>query len=248
MKEERHKIILEEINLHNKAHSSDLSKRLNVSEDTIRRDLKELANSGQIEKVHGGAIVKSRIVNRKITEEVPFREERLVIAKKALSLIHDQKVIMIEGDKSNLVFAEQIPKDFAAVIITNSLPIAAKLYEHPSLEIIFLGGKVSHKSKITTGMDVINSLNDLHVDICFIETSGIHPTIGLTDEDREKAMIKKAMIKASDRLVALSLSEAIDKVQPFKIESINQVQTVISELDADHEKLLNFKEKGINVL
>ena len=246
LKEERHHFILHLINLHNKVYSTTLSKELNVSEDTIRRDLKELAEGGYIKKVHGGALANPHITPAQINPTP--NEELLEIAKKARDLIHNDEVIILDGSPANQILIDLLPRDLKAVIFTNSLTIATRLCEFPNLEVIFLGGKIIHKSLVSAGLEVINYLKDIHADLCLLQTSSIHPDIGITDSDRELSLTKKAFIDASRNVIGLCLSNAINRIQPFKIESITKIQTLVTELKPTHESLQSFTNKGVKVL
>lgn len=246
LKEERHNYILHLISLYNKVHSNTLSKKLNVSEDTIRRDLKELAENGFVKKVHGGAMANPHITSAQIN---PTRnEELLIIATKAKEFIHNDEVIILDGNPVNLILVDLLPRDLNALIFTNSLTIATKLCEFQNLEVIFLGGKIMHKSLISAGLEVINYLKDIHADVCLIEASSIHPDIGITGGDREIALTKKAFIDASRNVVALCLSNAISRIQPFKIDDILKVQTLITEINEPNDTLKIFINKGIKVV
>lgn len=246
LKEERHNYILHLVSLHNKVHSNTLSKKLNVSEDTIRRDLKELAEGGYIKKVHGGAMANPHITAAQIN---PSRnEELMVIATKARQFINNDEVIILDGCPANLVLADLLPRDLKALIFTNSLPIATKLCEFPSLEVIFLGGKIVHKSLVSAGLEVINYLKDIHADLCLLEAPSIHPDIGITGGDREIALTKKAFIDASKNVIALCLSNAISRIQPFKIDNILRVQTLITEEEEPAGALQVFVNKGVQVV
>lgn len=246
LKEERHNYILHLISLYNKVHSNTLSKKLSVSEDTIRRDLKELAENGFVKKVHGGAMANPHITSAQIN---PTRnEELLIIATKAKEFISNDQVIILDGSPANMALVDLLPRDLKCLIFTNSLPIATKLCEFPNLEVIFLGGKIMRKSLISAGLEVINYLKDIHADLCLIEASSIHPDIGLTGGDREIALTKKAFIDAARNVIVLCLSNSISRIQPFKIDDILKVQTLITEINEPNSTLQVFINKGINVV
>ena len=137
LKAERQSIILDELRSQNKVISSKLCKVLDVSEDTIRRDLIELEDNGQLKKVHGGAITLSYIPSFKKREvlEIKLKHE---IAKKALSLIEENMVIIIDGGTSNLQLVNLLPKNIKLTIFTNSIPVAEKLCEYSNLDGVFV--------------------------------------------------------------------------------------------------------------
>ncbi len=248
LKEERQNIILEEIKTHNKVHSSKLSQLLNVSEDTIRRDLRELAGNGRIKKVHGGAMATPNSPEIFGQQKISKQAEREIIAEKAASLLRDGQVILMEGESTNLLLADHIPQEMTLTIFTNSLQLAYKLFNHQNIETIFLGGKLSHKYPMTLGMDVINALNEIHADLFFAEVDSIHEDIGITDGDRESAYTKKAMFKSASQVVVMCLSNDIGTIQPFKVESVDMINILITEAGPEHHQLNRFSNKGVQIL
>lgn len=248
LKEERQNIILEEIVNNNKVHSNTLSKKLNVSEDTIRRDLKELSEIGHIKKVHGGAMANPTVPATIISQKISDQKEHLIIAQKALSTLVDHKVIIMEGDESNLILASILPPDFTATIFTNSLKVATRLFEFPNIETFMLGGKISHRTPITSGLEVMDALADIHADICLLEATSLHVDIGLTDGDRERAQIKKKIINHSSNVIAMCLSRRTGSIKPFKVEGLEKITSLITELNEDDTRLSSFINKGIRIV
>ncbi|MBX2842936.1 MAG: DeoR/GlpR family DNA-binding transcription regulator [Flammeovirgaceae bacterium] len=248
LKEERLNYILDEIRAYNKVKSSDLSIQLNVSEDTIRRDLKELSDTGKIRKVHGGAMASSYIPFSYKDREVYAHEEKISIVKKAIPLIKDDQVVLIDGGTTNLELVRLLPQDLKATFFTNCLPVATQLAEHPNIEIVFIGGKIIKNALVSIGLDVINSLNEIQADICFLGTRSIHYKNGITEIDREEAQVKRAIAQSANHVVSLAISDKLDTLQPFKVEGINKINTIVTELDPNHERLDNYKKSGVEVL
>jgi len=248
LKEERQNIILHEIKTHNKVLSSTLSELLKVSEDTVRRDLKELSESGHVKKVHGGAMANPNLPDDFKNYNISKQAERRKLAEKAANLFRNNQVILMEGESTNLLLIDLIPRDISLTIFTNSLQIASKLFDCPNVETIFLGGRISHKHRMALGMDVINALTEIHADLCFIETNSIHEEIGITDSDRENAFTKKAMFQSSSQVIAMCLSEDIGTIQPFKVEGMNQLHMIITEIDPADQQLNRFSNKGVQIV
>lgn len=248
LKEERQNIILEEISNNNKVHSTTLSKKLNVSEDTIRRDLKELSDFGHIKKVHGGAMANPAVPATITSQKISDQNEHLIIAQKALSVLDSHKVIIMEGDESNLILAGILPQDFTATIFTNSLKVATRLFEFPNIETFMLGGKISHRSPITSGLEVMDALEDIHADICLLEATSMHLDIGMTDGDRERAQIKKKIINHSANVITMCLSRRTGSIKPFKVDGLEKITTLITDLKEDDSQLKPFISKGIRTV
>jgi DeoR/GlpR family transcriptional regulator of sugar metabolism len=246
LKEERQAYILHQINLHNKVLSSSLSEQLDVSEDTVRRDLIELAQAGEIIKVHGGALSNS--YQRGPSAGVYQAEEKMRIALKATSLVQDGMFVLTSGGTTIVEFARLLPKDLQATFITVSLHAALEYTNHPNIEVIFIGDKLSKSSKITVGMDVILKIQQIKADICFIGVNAIDISGGLMDNDWDIVQVKRAMIENSKKVVALSISEKINTFEQLKICELDDIDILVTELDPEAERLQPYKAKGIKIL
>lgn len=248
LKSERQALILREINIHNKVLSSDLSLQLKVSEDTVRRDLHDLAERGKIIKVHGGALSKSYHLSSYRKGEVYWQKEKTEIARKAISLLHEGMIVLISGGTTNRELARILPPEMNITFLTPSLGTAMQLMEHPAAEVILLGGKLSKEAGIAIGGEVISKLGELRADWCLLGTNSIDPIQGITDSDWEVVQVKKAMINAADRVAALTISEKLDSAQRMKICDLKAVNVLITELEANDEKLSAYRYAGLSIL
>ncbi|MBD3749880.1 MAG: DeoR/GlpR transcriptional regulator [Sphingobacteriales bacterium] len=247
LKKERHTYIMKQINLHNKVLSSDLSQQLNVSEDTIRRDLNELDESGKLLKVHGGALSKSYHFPFH-QNEVYAQEAKKQVALKAIQLIKEGMVVLTGGGTTMIELAKMIPFSLEATFFTISPLVALELVEHPKLTVILIGGQLSKNAQINVGASVINDLSEIKVDICFLGANGIDAKEGITDSDWEVVQVKKAMIKSTSKVVILSISEKLNSVQKMRVCNFNQVTHFITELNPNHANLASFSEMNIQIL
>ncbi|WP_111709429.1 DeoR/GlpR family DNA-binding transcription regulator [Lutibacter citreus] len=248
LKEERHLHILDKIKLNRKVLSSDLSNELNVSEDTIRRDLNELSAKDLIKKVHGGALLKDTLAPSYEERSNYNLKEKNIIAKKAVDLIKDGQVIIMSGSTTNLQLAKIIPSDINATIYTYSLPIAIQLTAHSSLEIIFIGGKLNKPAQVTVGLDVVSSISQLRADLCFMGTGGINVKNGMTEPNWEVSHIKKCMIEASDKVIVLCTNNKINEIKRYPVTPINRINTIITDLNPTDQIFNSFKENGVTIL
>lgn len=246
LKKERHAHIIRQVNLHNKVLSSDLAIELNVSEDTIRRDLNELDSTGQIVKVHGGALSRSY--------HYPFQQNNIyaadakqLIVTKAIGLLKEDMVVLTGGGTTILEMATMLPKDLPLTVFTISPPVALQLADHPMVKVILIGGEMSKESQVCTGADAVSYLNDMRFDICFLGTNGISPTEGVTDSDLSVVQVKKAMIKASKRTVIICIAEKLNSVQRMKVCGLQQINSLITELDPANEALVAYQRAGLNL-
>lgn len=247
-KSERQQKIIDEVSINRKVSSSFLSEKLKVSEDTIRRDIKELDAQGVLTKVHGGAISTIQKLYHYNEDTIYNRENKARVALKAITLLEDGMVIIMSGGTTNLMLAKLLPKTLKATIYTYSLPIAMQLTEHPLIETIFIGGKIHRSSMVTIGIDVIQYLSKLRVDIAFIGVSAINIGQGITDEGYEVSLIKKAMINASDQSVFLATSNKFDSVLNYDVCNFTEIDTLVTDLEPSHPTIKNYNSAGLNLL
>lgn len=247
LKKERQAIILRNVNLHNRLLVTDLSEEIKVSEDTIRRDLQELADDGKLIKVHGGALSKS-FHNSFNSSAVYAMENKKLIAQKAVSLIQDGMFVLTSGGTTIIEMAKALPKDLRATFITGSVPAAFEYLHHPNIEIILIGDKLSKGSQITVGGEAIEKIKQIRADICFLGINALHIEHGLTDNDWEIVQVKKAMMESSAKTVLLTISEKINTTQRIRICDTKNIDIIVTELHEDDELLNPFKKIGVKIL
>jgi DeoR/GlpR family transcriptional regulator of sugar metabolism len=247
LKEERHAFILREVNLHNKVLSMDLKDQLIVSEDTVRRDLNELADQGLILKVHGGAMSKTFHLPFNGHDLVYAAEEKQVIADKAMRLFRNGMLILMEGGTTIMEIARRIPEDLHATFLTVSPQVALTLAEHEQIEVIVIGGRLAKNDNIHTGAGVINELANLRPDLCVIGANGISTGDGLTDSDWEVGQVIKAMLRSAKKTVVVSIAEKFGTVRKIKIADLADIDYIVTELPPDSPTLALYggKEKPI---
>ncbi|MBO9154278.1 DeoR/GlpR family DNA-binding transcription regulator [Chitinophaga sp. GCM10012297] len=247
LKEERQNFILHEVNVHNKVLTTYLVEKLGVSEDTIRRDLNELAEAGRIIKVHGGALSRS-FHNSFNSTDIYSLAEKKAIARKAVHLIQDGMFVFTTGGTTILEMARMLPENLRATFFTGSLPAAFEYVEHPHIDVILIGDRLSKNSRITVGGAAIAQIRQVKADLCFLGTNAIDIHAGLTDNDLDVVQIKKAMVESSSRVVSLSISEKVNTSQRLKVCDATDIDTLITELDPDDMLLKPYRAAGMEVL
>ncbi|MEI8075225.1 MAG: DeoR/GlpR family DNA-binding transcription regulator [Bacteroidota bacterium] len=247
LKKERQAFIIQQINIHNKVLSSDLSVHLDVSEDTIRRDLQELAEEGKLIKVHGGALSKSFHFT---LEEIPIYSlpEKKIIALKAIELIKDGMLVLLTGGTTILELVKSLPPELNATFITVSLPIALELLNHPNSEVIFIGNRLSKNAQMAIGAEVIARLATIKADICFLGTNSFDAQFGITDMEWDIIEVKKAMILSAQKTISLAISEKLNTIQKLQVCKTDEIDILITELSPLSPIFSAYFAKGIQII
>ena len=240
-KNERQEYILRQINLHNKVFSSSLSTQLNVSEDTIRRDLAELAEAEKIIKVHGGAMSIS--YHYPLQKNIVYaQEEKRIIAQKAVELIHSGMVILTEAGTTIMEMVRLLPDKLEATFFTVSPLMALELAAHPLLTVHLIGGQADTGSQIVLGSKPVGELANIRADLCFLGVNAFDAKTGLSEIDYGVAQVKKAMIESSEKLAVLTISEKLNTVFKMKLCAPSGVDYLITELSPEDRRLLAYKK------
>lgn len=241
-------MILEIINLRNKIKSTELSDHLGVSEDTVRRDLRELAEGGFIKKVHGGALANPKTPEAVHRQNGTPSPEATLIAQKATTLLRESMVLLIDGGPVTRSLIDQLPPELPLTIFTNSITAADRLATLPQVSTYLLGGQITGRKRLTIGVETVRAIEDLYADLCLINASSLHETIGLTSSNREIATVKKTMIASAARTAVCCPSEHLGQIQPFKVAKINAFRTLITDLAPEDTALDGMLRQDLHIL
>ncbi|MFT4202705.1 MAG: DeoR/GlpR family DNA-binding transcription regulator [Chitinophagaceae bacterium] len=248
LKKEREYFILQQLNIHNKVLVSDLCETMNVSEDTIRRDLQTLSDNGKLMKVHGGALSNSFGGSHLVRNPVYAQHDKVSIAQKAVGLMRDGMLILMTGGSTIAEMIRHLPKDLNATFVTPSLTSAVALTTYTSCQVIFIGNTILNTTKMAVGSEVFQKLQNIHADLAFIGTNSVDIEHGLTDTDWEILEVKRAMMKASEHTVLLAISEKLNTHQRLTCCQIDDIDILITELPTTDSLLQPYIQKGITVL
>jgi len=245
---QRKQLILEKLEAEGQVQSTALSVHFSVSEDTIRRDLRELAAEGRLQRVHGGALPSSSAV-------VPFAERKTVkmdakknVARKGAQLISAGQVVIIDGGTTTAELITFLPPDLQITVVTHSPSIALGLVGHPLIDVILIGGRLYKHSIVTVGAAAIEGIGNIHADLFFMGVTGIHPEAGLTTGDFEEACIKRAFSGRAAETIVLASPEKINTASSFAIGDVSLANTIVVEDGKDKAWMNAITEKGVTIV
>jgi DeoR/GlpR family transcriptional regulator of sugar metabolism len=248
LKEERQRMILRDVEVHNRVLLTDLAGQLGVSVDTVRRDVKELDAVQKLRKVHGGAVSLGFVAPAAANANTYAIAEKIVIAKKALGILKNGSVIFLDGGTTCQELARLLPETMQITCFTISLPVALLLQNKPGVRVILIGGEVSAEAHITTGVTAVNALADIQVDYGFIGTGYVDALHGLTEFDWDVVQVKKAVIEASRKVILLCISEKLNSQHRYRTCDISAINSIITELDPQSSRLNSFRNHQIHIL
>lgn len=244
----RKKAILDLLKRDGQVVATDLSVAFEVSEDTIRRDLRELAAEGLLQRVHGGALPASPATAPFAARLGVEAEAKLRIARKAASLISPGQVVIIDGGTTSDLLVRQLPPELAATVVTHSPSVAVALAGHASVEVILLGGRLFKHSIVTVGAAAIEAASHVNADLYFMGVTGVHPTAGLSTGDFEEAHVKRALAARAAETIVLASASKLNAASPYRIGDIDLSQGIIVERGIDKRVGLSLEKAGATLI
>ncbi|WP_075618862.1 DeoR/GlpR family DNA-binding transcription regulator [Paenisporosarcina indica] len=229
---------------------AELSKELNVSETTIRRDLDFLENQQIVMKTYGGAVLHD---NYSLKSEPLFSDRSVTnnvqknhIAKSAASLINDGDVIILDNGTTSSLIVNYLQAKKDLTIITNSIPIAYNLMASEHIDVIVLGGQLRKRTGAIVGNSTILSLQSMYADKVFLSCSGVSIEGGVTVSNMNSMALRKQMMESSQTTILLADSSKIGKRSISKICSLNEITSLVTDTNFEEQK--QFEELGIEVM
>jgi DeoR/GlpR family transcriptional regulator of sugar metabolism len=247
---ERKRLILESAGRDGRVVATELSRRFNVSEDTIRRDLRELAADGLLHRVHGGALPlpKPPVSVSYASRAGQSPEAKAAIAQAAAALVRSGQLIAIDGGTTPLEVLRYFPADLRATVVTHSLPVLDALATRPGIELIAVGGRVFGEALVTVGPVTVDAYRALRPDLCFFGVAGIDVEAGVTALNQDEALVKKAMIEGAAQVVAVAAANKLGTAGPFAVAPVGRVSHLVTDRSADEDLLRRFREAGLEVI
>ena len=234
---ERHQVIVERARNLGRVEVQSLAVELNVTPETIRRDLSTLERLRLLRRTHGGAIPVERIT---FEPDLADRESRNVelkrrIAVAAIAEVPAEGAILIDSGTTTAQLARLIPEDRELTVATNGITIAMILAGRPGITLHQIGGRIRGRTMATVDEWAIKALDEVIFDVTFLGTNGISTRCGLTTPDRDEAAVKRAMIRSGRRRVLLADHTKFETDHFAGFGAISDLDLVITDdaLDAD---------------
>ena len=232
---------------HTSASMEELCAVFDVSMNTVRRDVAELAKSGRVQKVYGGvqAMMKPKGL-------VPYAERssrpsgvKRAICVKAAQMVRDGDIIFIDSGTTTMHLMDTL-KGKNITVITNNIEIMLQALAYENIRLIVVPGEVHRKTYSITGEESAAFLSTMNINIAFMAATGASVT-GVTNSSPLEYAIKKAAVKQAEKTVLLVTGNKFGVTSLFSYATLDQFQTVITDASVPAEYLEKLQEKGIDV-
>lgn len=249
---ERHDLIIKELDTKGQVSVTELSTMLNVSEVTIRKDLTMLEQGNRLYRAHGKAIkmspyINDRDVNVKFSQ---YPAEKTAIGKKAVSLIEANDSIIIASGTTVEYFAREVYTDESLgrlTVITSALNVASILAKNRNFEVVQLGGIVRGTALSAVGSDAEHMLENFNSSKLFIGVDGIDIEYGLSTTNLLEANLNRVMIRSAQKTIVLCDSSKFGRRGFSRICEIDDVDQIITDAGIPPHTLEALQQRGIEV-
>ena len=244
---ERQQWILERLRSHGRVVAIELADMFKVSEDSVRRDLRDLAAQGLCKRVYGGALPLS-------ASSTPLKQRRgehgarkMALARTAVTLVRQGQVLLIDAGSTNTAIALALPENFGLTVVTNAPDVARTLMDREGFEILLIGGRIDARIGAAVGAQAIREIRRIRADVCFPGACAVDSTHGVWSFDSEEALLKRAMIEASGETVVVVTQEKLGSAATHQVASIAEVQHLVIEHAVDRAARSAFHSAGVIV-
>ncbi|GMA23462.1 DeoR family transcriptional regulator [Luteimicrobium album] len=231
-----------------KVVAKDVAVDLGISEDSVRRDLRELAAEGLCQRVYGGALPVSPAVVDYAARQAMAPDGKRKVAAVAAGLVRPDCALILDGGTTALAVAQAIPPDLACTVITHSPTVAAALLDHPRAELFLLGGRVFKHSAVTCGAAAVEAAQNVSADLCLLGVTGVHHEAGLTTGDADEAAMKRVLSARAAETYVLASSEKLGTASRFRVLPWGEVTGVITDAGHGHPVVAQVAALGVEVL
>jgi DeoR/GlpR family transcriptional regulator of sugar metabolism len=224
---ERKALILERIRSQGRLVAKAFAEELGLSEDTVRRDLREMAGDGLLTRVHGGALPIQPDLPDFTARRAMASNDKQRLGERAAAMIAPGQTIFLDGGTTNAALARALPRNFSFTVVTHSPTIAGELEHHPTAEVLLIGGRLYKHSMVALGAIASAAIASIRPDMFFLGVTAIHPRHGFSTGDFEEAAIKRQIAAQSHETWVLATLDKLDAASPVTIMPLEAAAGVI---------------------
>ncbi len=245
--EERHQAILARLAAGGRVVAAELARELGATEDTIRRDLREMAKAGLCQRIYGGALAVSPASGSFGERREHKSVSKVALGREAAKLVKPGQLLFLDAGTTNLEIAHALPVDVGLKVATNSPAIAMAVISRPGISLLLIGGVVEAHTAAALGARAMRDLLTLSIDLSFLGVCAISTGGGLRGFDFEDVEFKRTLVEQSKSIAVAVTTEKLETTAPFEITALSGVDHLIIEGDADPEQIKVFSAAGISI-
>ncbi|MFC5805385.1 DeoR/GlpR family DNA-binding transcription regulator [Streptomyces formicae] len=227
-----------------------LADEFQVTAETIRRDLKALDRAGLVRRVHGGAIPAGRLdFEPDLAErESTSADEKDRIARAALAELPEDGSVILDAGSTVARLAAAFPLECSLTVVTHALPAAARLADHPGIDLHLVGGRVRQRTRAAVDAWALRAYGEIRADVVFLGTNGFSAAAGLTTPDLAEAAVKRALVAAARRVVLLADSAKHGEEHFARFADLADIDLLITDSGLSPEDAAAIEAAGTEVV
>jgi len=245
--DERQQVILERLSRRGRVLAGDLAREFRTSEDTIRRDLREMAALGKCRRVYGGALPISPASGSLAVRQGEAPERKAALGRAAAALARPGQVVFLDAGSTNAAIARALPAGLVVTVVTNAPDIAADLAGRPGVELIVIGGRVDPRSGAALGARALRDAREICVDLAFLGACAVDVRAGVAAFDAEEAEFKRLIAERAKVVVAAVTTDKLGTSAPFAVAPTSRLTHLVVEADAPERALAPLRRAGVSV-
>ena len=244
---ERQQQILDQLGRDGRVLATTLAEVFSTSEDTIRRDLRDLAGRGLCRRVYGGALPISPASNSAQDRARETIDRKAALGRSLATLVVPGSLVFVDSGSTNLAAAKAFPDDLGFTAATHDPAIAAALMAKREVTLWLIGGRVDPRIGAAVGGRTLADIEALRPDLALLGICALDPTAGAAAFDPEDAEIKRALFRNATSVAAAILNDKLETSAPFAVGRAEDLDCVVLEADAPEIVACAFTERGIAV-
>jgi DeoR/GlpR family transcriptional regulator of sugar metabolism len=245
--DERHRIIRQRLSLGERVLAVELARELGASEDTIRRDLRELASLGVCQRVYGGALPVSPASGSFRIRQRQKLASKVALGQAAATIVAAGQVIFLDAGTTNLEIARALPNHTKLTVVTNSPAIAMELISHSNITLVMVGGLVDRDAGAALGARAIRDVKSISIDLSFLGGWAFSDQAGVRVFIFEDAEFKQALVETSRAVAVAATTEKLGTTAPFQVALSSDLDLLLVEADAPAGQLQAFRRAGVHI-
>jgi DeoR/GlpR family transcriptional regulator of sugar metabolism len=245
---ERQQQILERLDREGRVLAASLAEAFAISEDTIRRDLRDLAGRGLCRRVYGGALPVSPASSSAQIRAGEATDRKAALGQALAALIAPGSLLFVDSGSTNLAAVKAFPDDLRLTVATHDPAIAAVLLAKRQVKLWLIGGRVDARVGAALGGRTLADVEALRPELALLGVCALDPVAGVAAFDPEDAEIKRALLRNSSRVAAAVLNEKLETRAPFALGPAESLERVVLEANAPEPIARAFAERGMTVL
>lgn len=225
---------------------ASLAKALQVTEETVRRDLERLASDGRLLRTHGGAVpLKDNRRNPSFdVRKVTMLEEKAAIARRVVESIAEDDVIGLDVSSTVHQLAQIIP-DMPLTVVTNSVPVVLSLMSHTHVRVVSTGGDLDSRARSFAGSLAEHALKRFNINKLFLSSKGVDPARGLSDATDSQARVKRAMMDIAEQTWLLADHSKFGIRSVVFFAELQEMDRVITDAGVESAVLDQLSRAGV---